>query len=224
MRTRRGAVIIPSMGSLLRHTAACFAALLAFAAAPRAGEVQPRSHAWLLSHATLVVAGTVESVSSGLFGDGRSATIRVDGLVKGRWNRREIRIAWNDKEFEETAYQKDNRVVVFAVLRKDSSFSQAAPGVSCWPVERAQIGGKASRAVEYAYPLDLLTDIPAAALKTTESVEKSMNFRMAQRKQWILVEKALPPIRPFVVPKPPPPRKPAAKVAAKPKPRASNIR
>lgn len=215
MPGRARAVIIPGMGSLRRSIAA---ALLSFAAA-RAGDLQPRSHAWLMSRATLVFAGTVESVSGGLFGDGRSASIRVDGIIKGRWVRRDLTVTWNDKEFEETAYKRDNRVVVFAVLRKDSTFSQAAPAVSCWPVERVDFSGKAARAVEYVFPLDLLTDIPARSLKTTESVEQSKNFRMAQRKQWILVDNLLPPVRPFVVPKPPPPRKPAAKRASKPKTR-----
>jgi hypothetical protein len=181
-----------------------------------AAELQPRSVPWLMSRATLVMAGTVENVSSGLFGGGRTATIRVDGLIKGRWNRREIAVTWNDKDFEETGYKRDARVVVFGVLRKDSTFAQASPGVSCWPVEKLDFKGKTAKAVEYAYPLDLLTGVPARALKTTESVEQSKNFRMAQRKQWILVDNLLPPVRPFVAPKPPPPRKPAPKRAAKP--------
>ncbi len=224
MPGRVRAVIIPDMPSLpavLCIAALAFAGPDTFAAqAPGAethsADLQPRAYPWLMSRATLVLAGTVENVSGGLFGDGRTATIRVEGLVKGRWNRQEIQIAWNDKDFEETGYKRDARVVVFGVLRKDSTFAQASPGISCWPVEKVDIHGKAARAVEYAFPLDLLTGVPAAALKTTESVEQSKNFRMAQRKQWILIDNLLPPVRPFVLPKPPPPRKPAAKRAAKP--------
>lgn len=184
--------------------------------APRAAELQPHSYPWLMSKATLVVAGTVESVSGGLFGAGRTATVRVEGLIKGRWNRRDMEMAWNDKEFEEAGYKRDARVIVFAVMRKDSTFAQVAPGISCWPVERVEINGKPARVVAYAYPLELVTQIPAATLKTTESVEKSMNFRVAKRKQWILIDKLLPPVRPLVLTAPKPPHKPAPKSAVKP--------
>jgi hypothetical protein len=145
-----------------------------------AADLQPRAYPWLMSRATLVLAGTVENVSGGLFGAGRTATIRVDGLIKGRWNRRDIQVSWNDKDFEETGYRRDARVVVFGVMRKDSTFAQASPGISCWPVEKVEIKGKPARAVEYAYPLDLLSGVPTGVLKTTESVEQSKNFRMAQ--------------------------------------------
>jgi hypothetical protein len=185
-------------------------------ATARAADLQPRSYAWLMSHASLVAAGTVTSVSGGLFGDGRRATLRVDGLIKGRWNRAEMEVAWKDKDFEETAYQRDAHVVVFAVMGKDSVFSQAAAGISCWPVERVDFNGKTARAVEYAYPLDLITQIPSSAIKTTEAVEKSMNFRVAKRKQWILVDNLLPPVRPLILAKPKPSRKPAAKHGLKP--------
>jgi hypothetical protein len=219
-------VIIQLMPSSL-PALALFAAALALASpAPRAApaqsadahaaDLQPRTVPWLMSRATLVLAGTVENVSGGLFGAGRKATIRVDGLLKGRWNRQDVEVAWNDKDFEETGYRRDARVVVFGVLRKDSTFEQASPGVSCWPVDKVDIHGKTARAVEYAYPLDLLTGVPAAALKTTESVEQGKNFRMAQRKQWILIDNVLPPVRPFVPPKPPAPRKATPKSAAKP--------
>lgn len=202
-------------------TAAAFAALALAAFPARAAELQPRGYPWLLSKATLVIAGTVEGVSGGLFGDGRSASIRVEGLIKGRWNRRAIEIAWNDKEFEETGYKRDQRVVVFAVLRKDSTFAQAAPGLSCWPVERVDFQGKPARAVEYAFPLDLLTQLPRGALKATETVEKSMNFRVAKRKQWILPDRLLPPVKPFILPKPrpAPARKAPPKNAARPVPK-----
>jgi len=213
MPARLRAVIIRIMYRLAALFLATFA--LAFGA-PRAADLQPRSYAWLMSHASLVVAGTVASVSGGLFGDGRRATVRVDGLVKGRWNRSEIEVAWNDKDFEEAAYKRDARVVVFAVMGKDSAFTQAASGISCWPVEHVEFNGKTARAVEYAYPLDLLTQIPATAIKATESVEKSKNFRVAKRKQWIVIDNLLPPVRPLVLASPKPPRKPAAKTVPKP--------
>src|SRR3954467_2414091 len=65
-------------------------ALAVTCGAPRAAELQPQSYPWLMSHATLVIAGTVESVSGGLFGAGRTATVSVEGLIKGRWNRRDL--------------------------------------------------------------------------------------------------------------------------------------
>jgi hypothetical protein len=244
MPARREAAIIPGMphfpgrrGTLSPYlgspstrsippAAAVLLAIFALAAGvPRAAGLEPRSYAWLMSHATLVVAGTVTNVSGGLFGDGRRAGIRVDGLIKGRWNRRELEIAWNDKDFEETGYKRDARVIVFAVMGKDSVLSQPAAGISCWPVERVEFNGKTARAVEYAYPLDLITQIPATAIKATESVEKSMNFRVAKRNQWVLIDNLLPPVRPLVivVPKPPGKRPPrhAAKSAKPGKPAAA---
>jgi hypothetical protein len=214
MRFRRRAVIIPMMPRFPTPSAILLA-LLAALGSPFAADLQPRSYAWLMSHAGLVVAGRVANVSGGLFGDGRRATLHVDGLIKGRWNRSELEVAWNDKEFEETAYKSDARVVVFALMRKDSTFAQAAPGISCWPVERVDFGGKSARAVEYAYPLDLITQIPASAIKATESVEKSRNFRVAKRKQWIIPDNLLPPVRPLVLAGPKPPRKAASKRASK---------
>lgn len=222
MPVRLRAVII----RIMHRLSAFFLVMLTLAAgAARAADLQPRSYAWLMSHAGLVVAGTVANVSGGLFGDGRRATVRVEGLIKGRWNRSEMEVAWNDKDFEETAYKRDARVVVFAVMGKDSVFAQAAPGISCWPVERVEFHGLTARAVEYAYPMDLLTQIPAAAIKATESVEKSKNFRVAKRKQWIVIEKLLPPVRPLVLAGPRPSRKtakPGARAAAKPASKRGN--
>jgi len=214
--TRSGFPIPRSFRSIPFFTALLLATFALASRTPRAADLQPRSYAWLMSHATLVVAGTVTSVSGGLFGDGRRAEIRVDGLIKGRWNRRELEIGWSDKDFEETAYKRDARVIVFAVMGKDSLLSQPAPGISCWPVERIDFNDKAAKAVEYVYPLDLITQIPASAIKATESVEKSMNFRVAKRKQWILIDNLLPPVRPLILAVPKPPGKRSSNRAAKP--------
>lgn len=180
-----------------------------------AGELLPRSYSWLMGHSNLVAVGEVESVSAGLFGAGRSATVRVDSLIKGKLRKQFIEIAWNDKEYEETAYKRDARVVVFAVMRKDSTYVQAAPGISCWALEPIALKGRSLRGVEYAYPMDLLTGIPESALRETEVVEKSMNFQMAKRKQWIVASNLLPKARVLVLPKPPKPK------VAKPKSRAA---
>jgi hypothetical protein len=83
-------------------------------------------------------------------------------------------------------------------------------------VERVDFAGKPARAVEYVFPLDLVTDIPASALKTTEAVEQAKNYRMTKRKRWILVDALLPPVHPFVPPQPAPARKTAPKRASKP--------
>jgi hypothetical protein len=174
-----------------------------------AAGLDSRSYAWLMANSTLVAAGKVDGVSSGFLSDTRKAVSRVDGLIKGRLRQREIEISWNDKEHEEAAYRDDARVVVFAVMRKDSTFAQTSPGISCWLVEKIDLKGKPARAVEYAYPMDLISGVPASALRETEMVEKSMNFEMAKRKQWILTDNLLPPIRPLVLPKPPK-AKPAA--------------
>lgn len=192
------------------------------AAPVAAAELQPRSYAWLMSHAGVVLVGEVESVSSGLFGNGRQATVRVDGLIKGKVRKQFIDITWNDKEHAEAAYQRDARVVVFAVMKKDSTYVQVAPGISCWVLEPTGLKGKAGkslRGVEYAYPMDLLTGIPASALRVTEVMEKSMNFQMAKRKQWIVADNLLPAARPLALPKPPKP-----KTAAKPKPRPKGVK
>jgi hypothetical protein len=208
--------------SLVRWTVRPFAFLIAMAAAlclcssPASGaEMQPRSYAYLLSHATVVAAGTVTGVSSGFLSEGRKAVLQVEGLYKGKVFAQEIEVHWDDKEFEETAYKDDGKVVIFLTLRKDTTYAQVAPGISCWPLERITIKGKAVRAVEYAFPMDLVTDIPASQLRETEEVEKSMNFQMTKRKQWLLADQMLPPIRPVILPKPPKPPKPPK---TKPKP------
>lgn len=178
-----------------------------------AADLQPRSYSYLLSHASVVAAGKVTSVSTGFMSDGRKAVIDVDGLIKGKLTAKELEVSWNDKEFEETAYKDDARVVVFVALGKDSAWSQVAPGISCWPVEKIDLKGKQMRAVEYAYPLDLITEVPPSVLRETETVEKSMNFQVAKRKKWIMADQLLPPVKPLVLPKPRP--KPAAKPASK---------
>ncbi len=185
------------------------------AASPCAAELQTHSYAWLMSNASVVAAGSVTDVSTGFLSDSRKAVIHVDGIIKGRLRARDLEVSWNDKEYEEAAYQKDSRVVVFAVMRKDSTYGQAAPGISCWLVEKVDIKGRPSRAVEYAYPMDLLTGVPGSALRETEMMEKSMNFQMAKRKQWILTDNLLPPTRPLVLPKPPKPKPVAAKKPSK---------
>ncbi len=184
-----------------------------------AAEMQPRSYAYLLSHAHVAAVGTVTGVSSGFLSEGRKAMIEVDGLYKGRIFAKEIEVHWNDKEFEETALRNKAKVIVFLSVRKDSTYSLIAPGISCWPVERLAINGKPVQAVEYAYPMDLMTDVPASAIRETEELEKSMNFQVTKRKQWILADRLLPPMRPVVLPKPKP--KMAAKSPAKPKAKAA---
>ncbi len=186
--------------------------------APRASaaDLQPRSYPYLLSHASLVAVGKITGVSAGFMSDSRNAKVAVEGIIKGRLRSAEIKVAWNDKEFQETAYQDDARVVLFVILGKDSSWSQVAPGISCWPVEKIALKGKRARAVEYVYPMDLVTEIPSSAMGETEGVEKSMNFQVAKRKRWILTDALLPPAKALVLPKPPKPPEPGA--AAKPKP------
>ena len=172
-------------------------------------------------------------VSSGFLSKGRKAVVQVDGLYKGKVFAKEIEVHWDDKEFEETAFKDDGKVVVFLSKRKDTTYSLIAPGISCWPVERVAINGKPVRAVEYAYPMDLMTDVPSSAIRETEELEKSMNFQVTKRKQWILADKLLPPVRPVVLPKPPKPKpkvvakspaksKANAKVKAKPQTKAAN--
>jgi hypothetical protein len=196
-------------------SALCFAMILAAFAAPSAGaDLQPRSYAYLLSHADVVALGTVDGLSGGFLSEGRKATVVVDALIKGKVYAKKIEVAWNDKEFEETAYKKDGKVVLFLDMKKDTTYSQVSPGISCWPVEKVAIKGKPVRAVEYSYPMDLMTEVPPSSLRETEAMEKSMNFQMAKRKTWILADQLLPPSRPVVLPKPRPPPKP--KKAVKP--------
>jgi hypothetical protein len=203
-----------SSSALAASLVSAFALVFA-SVAPRAfaAELQPRSYAYLLSHAHVAAVGTVTGVSSGFLSEGRKAMIEVDGLYKGRIFAKEIEVHWNDKEFEETAFKNKGKVVVFLSMRKDTTYALIAPGISGWPLERVAINGKPVRAVEYAYPMDLMTDVPASALRETEELEKSMNFQVTKRKQWILADQLLPPLRPVVLPKP----KAVAKSPAKPK-------
>ena len=199
----------PTLATFLR-----LAMILAFTVPVFAAELLPRSYSWLMAHSTLVALGEVESVSAGIFGDGRTATIRVDALIKGRLRKQFIDIAWSDKEYEEAAYKRDARVVVFAVMKKDSTYAQAAPGISCWSLEPVALKGKSVKGVEYSYPMDLLTGIPASALRETEVMEKNMNFQMAKRKQWIVADNLLPAAKPLVIPKPKPPKAKAKPASA----------
>jgi hypothetical protein len=64
--------------------------------------------------------------------------------------------------------------------------------------------------------MDLLTGIPASALRETEVMEKSMNFQMAKRKQWLVADNLLPAAKPLVLPKPAAP-KAAKKPASAPR-------
>jgi hypothetical protein len=195
-----------------------------------AADLQPRSYTYLLSHADVVALGTVDGLSGGFLTEGRKATIVVDALIKGKVYTKEIEVAWNDKEFEETAYKKDGKVVLFLDMRKDTTYAQVSPGISCWPVEKVAIKGKPVRAVEYSYPMDLMTEVPQSSLRETEEMEKSMNFQMAKRKTWILADQLLPPSHPVVLPKPKPKPvpKPKAKAVSKParpgKPAASSAK
>jgi hypothetical protein len=188
--------------------------LAAFATPSTSADLQPRSYTYLLSHADVVALGTVNGLSRGFLTEGRKATVAVDALIKGKVYAKEIRVSWNDKEFEETAYKKDGKVVLFLEMKKDTTYSQVSPGISCWPVEKVAIKGKSVRAVEYSYPMDLMTEVPPSSLRETEATEKSMNFQVAKRKTWILADQLLPPSHPVVLPKPRP--KPKPKKAAKP--------
>lgn len=213
------------MGKKFRWATSAMAAVSIWAAAHPSGaaELQPRSHTYLLSHATLVAAGTVQGVSTGFLSDGRKAVIRLEGVIKGKPRKREIEVGWNDKEFEETAYTKDARVIVFVGrMGADSVYAQVSPGISCWPVEKITLQGKPTRAVEYAYPMDLVTGVPASMLRATEEVEKTRNFQVAKRKQWILADRLLPSVKPLSIPKPRPPKtakaaRPVRKPSSKPK-------
>jgi hypothetical protein len=181
-------------------------------------DLQPRSYAYLLTHASLVAVGRVESVSTGFLSEGRKATVEVEGLIKGRLRKKEIDIVWNDTDHEETAFKKDTKVVVFLTMNRDSTYTQVSPGISCWPIEKIGYKGKQLRAVEYAYPMDLLTGVPASSMRETEEVEKSMNFQVAKRKKWILADMVLPPSKPLVLPKAAKPKPPAPKRVVKSKP------
>ena len=207
------------LSALAIAVASAFAvALPTFPSPAQGAEMQPRSYAYLLSHADVAAAGTVTGVSSGFLSEGRKARIEVDGLYKGKVFAKEIEVHWDAKEFEEPAFKEKAKVVVFLSMRKDTTYTLIAPGISCWPVEMVAFQGKPVRAVEYAYPMDLMTNVPASALRETEELEKSMNFQVTKRKQWILADRLLPPMRPVVLPKPKPGT--VAKSPAKPKSKA----
>jgi hypothetical protein len=197
----------------------CLLCLAAAAAPASAADLQPRSYPYLLSHAEVVAVGKVESVSSGFMTESRNAKVVVEGFIKGKLPAGELKVVWDDKEFHETAFQRDARVVLFVSQGRDSTWWQVSPGISCWPVEKIEWKGKRTRAVEYAYPMDLLTEIPASALAETQATEKSMNFQMAKRKRWILTDALLPPVKPLMPmkPKPAPAKAKAVKPQAPPK-------
>lgn len=163
-----------------------------------AAELKPYTYSALFSRAKLVVAGTVENVSLGLLSDGRKARVRIEGLFKGRIPVRDIDVAWKDEDHKETCYADGARVVLFLIMREDSVYAQAAPGVSCWTVEKEAFGsGKPVRAVSYEFPLDLVTGIPKGAMRETKVVEKSRDFQVPKRKKWILVDALLPSLKPW---------------------------
>ncbi|MDQ3000681.1 MAG: hypothetical protein M3Y08_05415 [Fibrobacterota bacterium] len=183
-----------------------------------AADLQPRSYAYLFTHASLVAVGRVVSVSTGFLSEGRKATVEVEGLIKGKLRKQEIEIIWSDKDHEELAFKTDAKVVVFVKMNKDSTYTQVSPGISCWPIEKIGFKGRLLRAVEYSYPMDLLTGVPEASMRETEEVEKSMNFQVSKRKKWILADRVLPPSKPLVLPKvvKPKPTSPKRVVKAKP--------
>lgn len=185
--------------------------LLAWVLAPAvstasAAELLPATYSSLFSRAKLVAYGTVTSVSSGLFSEGRKAKVEVDGFYKGRTAGKVIEIAWKDEEHKETGYVDGAKVIVFLVMRKDSTYAQVGPGISCWPVETPALAqGRPVKAVSYEFPLDLVSGIPKGALReTAEEVEKSLNFQVPKRKRWILVDALLPHLKVYKPPKPKP--------------------
>ena len=224
--TAEAGLRVPNRSRLSAWAAAVFSAfaiaLPSFPLLALGAEMQPRSYAYLLSHAHVAAVGTVTGVSGGFLSGGRKARIEIDGLYKGKVFAKEIEVHWDDKEFEETAFKDKGKVVVFLSLRKDTTYTLTAPAISCWPVEMVAIRGKPVRAVEYAYPMDLMTNVPASALRETEELEKSMNFQVTKRKQWILADQLLPPIHPVILPKPKP--KPKAAVKSPPKTKAKAVK
>lgn len=187
---------------MARLSLACLALIGLAPSLSVSAEVQPRSYSSLFAKSSVVAAGTVKSVSSGFMSDSRSAQIEVEGLFKGKLRSKILEVSWKDKEFQESGYQEDARVIVFAVMRKDSSFAQAAPGISCWPVEKVAINGKPAKAVAYSYPMDLVTGLPKGVFRETEVVEKSLNFQIPKRKKWIMTDALLPAMHPLRLPKP----------------------
>ena len=95
------------------------------------------------------------------------------------------------------ASRKTQRVILFLVMRKDGSFAQVSPGVSCWPVQKVNIRGRQVRAVEYAFPRDLITGLPRGVFGETETVDKTGRAQIPQRVKWIMADKLLPPMRPY---------------------------
>jgi hypothetical protein len=185
-------------------------ALLLPAAPAGSAELRPSTYSNLFSRAKVVAYGKVTSVSTGFLSDGRQAGIEVEGLHKGRAPGKGIKVSWNDVEHKETCYEDGARVIVFLIMRKDSTFAQVAPGVSCWSVEKVAFGsGRPVSAVSYEFPLDLVSGIPKGATRETEVVEKSLNFQVPKRKKWILVDALLPPMKAWKPPKTP--RKPKVK-------------
>jgi hypothetical protein len=169
-----------------------------------AAELKPSTYSSLFSRAKVVAYGKVTSVSTGFLSDGRKAEIEVEGVYKGRVPMKEIKVSWKDEEHPEAGYVDGAKVIVFLVMRKDSTFAQVGPGVSCWPVEKVSLGsGRLVSAVSYEFPLDLLSGIPKGATRETEVVEKSLNFQVPKRKKWILVDALLPPMKAWKPPKPP---------------------
>lgn len=201
MRLIRG-MTIPAFGFVLSLLSAIL--IPSAAAAPAPVELKPSTYSALFSKARVVIAGTVTGVSTGFLSDGRKARIEVEGLYKGRLRNKEIEVVWKDEEHKETGYVDGARVVLFLTMRKDSTFVQAAPGISCWPVETVAFGsGRPVKAVSYEFPLDLVSGIPKGATRETEVVEKSLNFQVPKRKKWIVVEALMPPLKPYKAPKPP---------------------
>lgn len=190
----------------LRLLGPAFLALLSPALS--AAELKPSTYSSLFSRSSVVAAGTVAGVSSGLFSESRKARIEVEGLYKGRLREKSIEVSWKDGEHKEACYEDGARVVLFLVRRPDSAFAQAAPGISCWKVEQVAFGpGRPAKAVAYEFPLDLLGGVPKGATRETEVVEKALNFQVPKRKRWILVDALLPHMRPWKPPKPPRPEK-----------------
>lgn len=201
MRLIRG-ITIPAFGFVLGLLSAIL--IPSASAAPAPAELRPSTYSALFSKSRVVVAGTVTGVSSGFLSDGRKATIEVEGLYKGRLRTKDIEVVWKDEVHKETGYADGAKVVLFLIMGKDSTFTQAAPGISCWPVEMVAFGpGRPVKAVSYEFPLDLLSGIPKGATRETEVVEKSLNFQVPKRKKWIVVEALLPPLKPYKAPKPP---------------------
>ena len=64
-------------------------------------------------------------------------------------------------------------------------------------MQKVQIRGRQVRAVEYAFPRDLITGLPGGVFGQTETVDKSGRAEIPKRIKWILADKLLPPMRPY---------------------------